>query len=160
MRDLLPVHFGLSVALNMSGEEESETEPEESVVWGWQRFFEEVHTVQETVMRQYGTANERYAHYAVERLATCVQAVSGVRDHLNGPSSLPSENERVVVSHYVHMLDELVSCLRGYWEVYIDEMNRGSSDVAYRSPVVGLPRRGRPAFEIPQEQLEYLASLI
>ena len=148
MRDLLPVHFGLSVALNMSAEEESETEPEESVVWGWQRFFDEVHTVQETVMRQYGTANERYA---VERLATCVQAVSSVRDHLNVPSSLPSENESVVVSHYVHMLDELVSCLRrlvGYWEVYIDEMNRGSSDVAYRSPVVSLPRRGRPAFEI------------
>ena len=94
-------------------------------------------------MRQYGTANERYAHYAVERLATCVQAVSSVRDHLiNGPLSLPSENERVVVSHYVHMLDELVSCLRrlvGYWEVYIDEMNRGSLDVAYQSPVVSLP---------------------
>ena len=52
MRDLLPVHFGLSVALNMSAEEESETEPEESVVSGWQRFFDEVHTVQETVMRQ------------------------------------------------------------------------------------------------------------
>ena len=62
----------------------------------------------------------------------------------------------------MHLLDELISCLRrlvGYWEVYIDEMNRGSSDVAYRSPVVRLPRRGRPAVEISQEQLEYLASL-
>ena len=144
--------------------EDSESGGEENVVWGWQRFFDEVHTVQESVMRHYGTANERYAHHAAEHLSTCVLAVSRVRDHLvDGRSSLPTENERLVVSRYVHMLDELVSCLRrlvGHWEVYVDELSGGSADVAYRSPVVRLPgQRGRSAFDISQEQLEYLASL-
>ena len=142
---------------------ESISDSEESVVWGWQRFFEEVHTVQESLMRHYGTANQRYAHYAAERLSTSVLAVSRIRDHLvDGRSSLSAENERLVISHYVHMLDELISCLRrlvGYWEVYVDELSEGNADVAYRSAVVYLPRqRGRPAFDISQEQLEYLAS--
>ena len=114
-------------------------------------------------MRHYGTANERYVHFAVERLSTCVQAVCTVKDHLDdGQSILTGEDERGVVSRYVQQLDELASCLRqlvGYWEVYIDEMNGGNSDVAYRAPLVRLPRRGRPAFDISQEQLEYLASL-
>ena len=33
--------------------EEEESEPEESVVSGWQRLFDEVHTVQESIMRHY-----------------------------------------------------------------------------------------------------------
>ena len=32
-------------------------------------------------------------------------------------------------------------------------------DTAYHAPLVRLPRRGRPAFDISQEQLEYLSSL-
>ena len=57
-------------------------------------------------------------------------AVSRIRDHLvDGRSSLSAENERLVISHYVHMLDELISCLRrlvGYWEVYVDELSEGN----------------------------------
>ena len=64
-------------------------------------------------MRQYGTADERYAHFSVDRLSICVRAVSNVRDHLHdGESTLTSEEERGVVSRYVQMLDELVGCLR------------------------------------------------
>ena len=80
--------------------------------------------MQESIMRRYGTANESYA---VERLSTCVQAVSNVRDHLlDGNSTLTSENERETVSRYVQMLNELVTCLRqlvGHWEVFIDGRN-------------------------------------
>ena len=130
---------------------------------GWQRFFDEVQVVQESIMRHYGTANERYAHFAVGRLSTCVQAVSNVRDHLNdGESTLTAEDERGTVSRYVQLLDELVSCLRqlvGHWEIYIDALNGGSFDVAYRAPLTRLPRRGRPAFDISREQLAYLSSL-
>ena len=133
----------------------------DGVVWGWQRFFDEVQAVQESIMRRYGTANEYYAYYAVERLSTCVQAVSNVRDHLlDGNSTLTSENERETVSRYVQMLNELVTCLRqlvGHWEVFIDDMNGRNFDVAYRAPLIRLPRRGRP--DISREQLQYLSSL-
>ena len=107
--------------------------------------FEEVHTVEQSIMRHYSTANDRYAHFAVERLSTSVQAVCNVEDHLDdGQSILTGEDERGVVSHYVQQLDELASCLRqlvGYWEVYIES----NSDVACRAPLIRLPRRGRPA---------------
>ena len=99
-----PVYFGLSrlhplpillsparTASGMSDEEPEQQRlgPDESVVWGWERFFDEVHTVQESIMSQYGTANERYAHFAVERLSTCVQAVCNVKDQLDdGQSTL------------------------------------------------------------------------
>ena len=111
-------------------------------------------------MRQYGTANEGYAHLAVERLSTCVQAVSSVRDHLeNGRSILVDDDGREVVSRYVHLLMELSSCLRqlvSFWEAYIDGVN--ANDTAYRAPLVRLPGPGRPSFDISQEQLEYLSS--
>ena len=150
------------VPLPMS-EPERELAPRESVVWGWYRFFDEVQVVQESIMRQYGTADERYAHFSVDRLSICVQAVSNVRDHLHdGESTLMSEEERGVVSRYVQMLDELVGCLRqlvSLWEVYIDDMNGGNFDTAYRAPLIRLAGRGRPTFDISREQLEYLASL-
>ena len=147
----------------MSNEEEQRPGPEESVVWGWERFFDEVHTVQDSIMTHYGTANRRYAHFVIERLSTCVQAVCNVKDQLHdGQTTLTDEDEREVVSRYVQQLNELISCLCqlvGLWEMYIDEMNEGNVDTAYRAPLLRLPRRGRPAFDISQEQLEYLASL-
>ena len=110
-------------------------------------------------MRQYGTANEGYAHLAVELLSTCVQAVNSVRDHLeNGHSILVDDDGREVVSRYVHLFMEISSCLRqlvSFWEAYLDGVN--AEDTAYWAPLVHLPVRGRPAFDISQEQLEYLS---
>jgi hypothetical protein len=49
---------------------------DEHEVWGWEVFFYEVSGTIRSVMREYGTANESYSHYAVERLSICIQAVS------------------------------------------------------------------------------------
>ena len=52
-------------------------------VHGWEGFFEEVSLFLESLSRQYGTANERYSHYAVERLGICIQSMSRVREQLH-----------------------------------------------------------------------------
>ena len=115
-------------------------------------------------MREYGTANESYSHYAIERLAICVQAVSNVREHLRQATEASlSDAETAVVMRYVQDLSELVSSIRdlvGYWETYLDQINQHNESTAYRAPVLHIPgRRGRPSFDINRHQLEYLSSL-
>ena len=66
-------------------------------------------------MREYGTENESYFRYATERLSTCIQAVTNVRDHLEHLE----DDDRVVVARYVQQLTEvegLVRDLVGIWE--------------------------------------------
>ena len=43
----------------------------EHVLWGCERFFEELASFSRDINRQVGTANESYCEYAVERLETC-----------------------------------------------------------------------------------------
>ena len=50
----------------------------ESVLWGWERFFEELAAFLRDLNRQAGTANESYCEYAVERLEICLQSVSSL----------------------------------------------------------------------------------
>ena len=137
---------------------------EEHEVWGWEPFFEEILRTLRSIMREYGTANESYSHYAIERLAICVQAVSNVREHLRQATETSlSDPETAVVMRYVQDLSELVSSIRdlvGYWETYLDQINQHNESTAYRAPVLHIPgRRGRPSFDINRHQLEYLSSL-
>jgi len=137
----------------------SEGAPE---IWGWERFFEEVAIFLASLMRQYGTANESYSHYAVERLTICVQYVSNVRDHLQASSTTLRNEERDVSIRYMQKLGELISYLRqlrGHWEVYLDNMDQRHLSTAYHAPVVHALGRGRPRFDITRDQLEYLSSL-
>ena len=51
-------------------------------VWGWHTFIEEIQDFLSRVDREIGTASA-YAHYVIERLEICVQALSNVLLHLN-----------------------------------------------------------------------------
>ena len=141
----------------------SNSDAEDQEVWGWEVLFQEVSATLRSIMRQYGTANEGYAHFAVERLGICVQAVSGVRQHLQASEANLSDADRAVVVRYVQDLEELASSVRelvGYWETYLDQIDRQSESTAFRAQVVHMPgRRGRPSFDISRHQLEYLSSL-
>ena len=110
-------------------------------------------------MREYGTANESYSHYAVERLSICI---SSVRDHLENATNL-SDADGAVVAQYVQDLSKLASLVRKlveHWETYLDQIDQRNESTAYRAPVVHIPgRRGRPSFDITRHQLEYLSSL-
>ena len=83
---------------------------DEHEVWGWNVFFQEVLGTLNSIMREYGTANESYSHYAIDRMALCVQAVSQEREHLQ--QATEGDNaERVVVMQYVQDLSDLVSLI-------------------------------------------------
>ena len=60
-------------------------------------------------------------------------------------TTLTDEDEREVVSRYVQQLVSSLRQLVGFWQIYIDEMNEGNFDTAYRAPLLRLPRRGRPS---------------
>lgn len=134
---------------------------DEHKVWGWEVFFRQVSATLRFTMREHGTANESFSHYAIERLSTCIQAVSNVRDHLE--QATPVRNaDRAVISQYVQDLSELESLVRelvGYWEAYLDQIDQQNELTAYRAQVVHTPGRGRPSFDITKHQLEYLSSL-
>ena len=152
--------------VELEDELEAEDDNQELEVWGWENFFQNISAFILYLMRQYGTANESYSHYAVERLTLCVRSVSDVREHLRrqtfemGTVDV-SEEERSVVIRYVQKLGQLIDNLRRIgllWEAHIDMADQRNESTAYRAPVIDLPR-GRPHFDITRYQLEYLSSL-
>ena len=102
------------------------------------------------IVREYGRANESYSHYAIYRIAICVQMVSQVREHLQrATEGILSDTERVVVMWYIQDLSELVNHeLVGYWETYLDNIEQQNESTAYRVPVVRFSGRGQPSFDI------------
>ena len=136
----------------------------DSEIWGWRSFFDQISQFLGELQHHFGTANERYAQYAVERLEVCIANVRDLRHHLNhhGPAD---EESRVVIEQYDTQLAELLYCMEKLcdkWSEYCDEVVGPNNDVAcvsYRTPMEYLGSRGRPRFCITQSQLQYLKSL-
>lgn len=76
----------------------------------------------------------------------------------------PTDEAELQVYHdYTSALQQLIqSCrsLTSEWEAYLDSIHRNPNPDSYRAPVTNRPyMRGRPPFQISQDQLSYLASL-
>ena len=150
----------------LEDEVEAEDDNQEREVWGWDNFFQDIAVFLQSLMRQYGTANESYSRYTVERLTLCVRSASDVREHLRRQiyevvTLTLSEEERQVVMRYIQKLGQLIDNLRQLvllWEAHMDMSDQRNQSTAYRAPTVHSPR-GRPSFDITRHQLEYLSSL-
>ena len=112
--------------------------------------------------RQYGTANQRYSQYVVERLGMCIMSVAHIRDTIRNITERMSTRDPQL-SDYQSSLEELLTCLRqlsGQWERYLDHLELEGSVTAYAVAVDRSYRRlGRPQLEISRDQLECLVSL-
>ena len=84
----------------------------ESVLWGWERFFEELSAFLRDLNRQAGTANESYCEYAVERLEICLQSVSSLVRQLRSRPAHITDHEASVAACYSVQLAELLQCLQ------------------------------------------------
>ena len=139
---------------------------EERHLWGWERFFDEIGRLLSCAQDQYGTANENFSHYVIERIRACILNVSSLKDHIlsaiDNRSHQPDQQEMRILQHYASLLLELLSLLRRIgqqWQVYLNELNSRLSYNSYRAQTVSSGRPGRPRFEISRDQILYLHSL-
>ena len=131
---------------------------------GWSRFFEEVGRVISESQRQLGIANEEFVEYIVEKLETGLRNLNSILEVFrNGEEELLEEEEREIAASYRRDISELISSVQTIlsdWNVYQDTFDSDTQDQGFRFEVVHVPgRRGRPAFGIRRNQLEYLHSL-
>ena len=136
-------------------------------LWGWTAYFDNIKSFLRDLSRKFGLCNLRYAEYAVERLEICLGSVSAVIDQFNdglqGHSTNQDEEETRILLFYRGQLEELTVCLQQIvieWQTLKDTLDANEwSPHAYRAIAVPTGARGRPRFQISQEQLEYLYSL-
>ena len=89
--------------------------------------------------------------YATERLSTCIQVVTNVRDHLEQATFL-EDADRVVALYVQHLteLEGLVRDLVGYCDTYLDQIYIHNESTAHRTPVVLTLRvEVGPALKLP-----------
>ena len=143
-------------------EPEEDDSDSDSEIWGWRRFFDLICHLLGELEHHFGTANERYAQYAVERLEVCIANVRDLKHHLNHHEP-GDEESRAVFEQYDTQLAELLQCMENLcdlWSEYCDQVVRPDiSCVSYHTPVEHLGSRGRPRLCITQSQLQYLKSL-
>ena len=104
--------------------------------------------------RQEGSANERFAEYAIERLEVCYRTLSQVE--YNMEESFPTHN----LQGMIIQLKRLVLCSYEDWVTYRDSIT-DNANVMYSVSTTSQVNRaaGRPHFDISSDQIHYLRSL-
>ena len=114
-------------------------------VWGWHTFIEEIQDFLSRADREIGKASA-YAHYVIERLEICVQALSNVLQHLNKLAV----NEEIAqeireIRTAVHEIRNSCIVLHGIWQSRMDEIEQlASMSASYEVPTINREGRGRP----------------
>ena len=127
-----------------------------SVVWGWDRFFEELRSFVIIAKRQEDAATTETANYFAERFSYCVQVLSSI---MRGLESARREGHDV--GELYLQLQELQLCCRSIgasWVDILDRIDAGNYQENYRVPTT-TNGRGRPKFDISKDQLVQLRSL-
>lgn len=133
-------------------------------VRGWSRFFEELHGLISDSHRQIGVANEVYVEFIIDKLDTALRSIHSIQETLRDAEQELELAEAEIATTYSRRIAELTTCIQtmlSYWHLYQDRLESSSTDeTGYQIQVVHVQgRRGRPAFGIARNQLEYLHSL-
>lgn len=134
------------------------------VVLRWESFFEELESFLRSSNRYLtgDTASESCAHSVIERFGLVMASIVHIINVFNG--ARPADQELLEVwSEYLLTLQQLLDrcrSLTSQWEAYIESIYRNPFPDRYCAPIIRQPHaRGRPPFQISQDQLSYLASL-
>ena len=132
-----------------------------AAVLRWESFFEEVESFIRSSTRQQGRASVEYAHFVVERFELIIINLVHIVGLFN--NNQPSMERRAIWSTYLSVLQQLVNCCRhlsSQWGLYIDTVQANPYPDSYAPPLVRRQHfRGRPPFNISQDQLVYLSSM-
>ena len=125
----------------------------DSLLWGWETFFEQLGRFLDSTVRNFSSANESYAAYVVERFEICIITLNAVKLNLYNSTD-------VTLQSYRDQIDEILSICRSLsvmWEENLDRIS--TSEYSSIQPPLLRSSRGRPRFDITREQLIYLASM-
>lgn len=141
---------------------QADSDAESLTVWGWENYFSEVARFIETSERQLQAhANQHYAEYVLDRLSMISQTVSGIKEQLEierNPGQLPDDAVATLLLSLGELLDLLPQLARK-WEEHSRIIELSSLSSRYHLEMQYSTQRGRPAFQILQDQLDYLRSL-
>ena len=70
----------------------------EHELWGWRSFFEQITEFLNEAERHFGTANEAYALYVIERFEVCMSNVRQLKAHLSENDEISDNVGEVVIS--------------------------------------------------------------
>lgn len=128
-------------------------------VWGWEAFFREVLSFLGQVHLE--NASQGRLEYYLERLEVILSNTHRIKNVLDSSPQPNNADEMSVLDHYRRSISEVLMHLnRVYTEIDRSlDAYLSSSATAYQSGTVHSSRRGRPKFDITEDQLTYLASL-
>lgn len=116
----------------------------------------------EGVERQYDASpNRNYTEYVIETLGVLWRNLAVIKEHIESTISEESQFAEASLS-LLRNLDNLLSLLpplAEQWHQRLEEIAVQFTHTSYHVPCLNSGQRGRPAFHISKEQLEYLHSL-
>ena len=73
----LQICIGKAIPMNSTnGLANSATDHQERILWRWEMFFEEVRRFLQSAHDRYGTANEGFSQYVIERITYIAEVVA------------------------------------------------------------------------------------
>ena len=131
------------------------TSSSDSLLWGWETFFEQLGHFFDSTVRNLSSTSESYAAYVVERFEVCIITLNAIKLHLYHSTD-------VTLQRYRDQVDEILSICRSLsvtWERNLDRISNSTNETNTAHPPLLRSSRGRPRFDITREQLLYLASM-
>ena len=123
-------------------------------VTGWDIYFEELTSFLRKYERQEGSANERFAEYAIERLEVCYRTLSQVEYNME-ESFLTHNLQGMIIQ-----LKILVLCSHEDWVTYRDSIT-DNANIMYSVSTTSQVNTaaGRPCFDISSDQSDSLSQI-
>ena len=122
----------------------------------WCDFFSEVSSFVDTLERQYGLANCSFTEHAIMRLSTTIRSLQSIEESLDSHDDSPDDLQ--AVAQDVREMVDVLTALQTIWCDYQESIQSRLS-VQRVPPVLYSRRRGRPRFDVTQEQIEHLRYL-
>ena len=113
----------------------------DSLLWGWETFFEQLGRFLDSTVRNFSSANESYAAYVVERFEVCMITLNAIKLNLYNSTD-------ITLRSYRDHVDEILSICRSLsvmWEQNLDTLSINET-ITIQPPVLR-SSRGRPRFE-------------
>ena len=86
---------------------------------GWSSYFEGVSHFLEGAERHYGTANESFTEYVLERLELCIRTCITLADHLVS-DTVPNLEKVRIIGEYRSTILDLRQCSRSLQQKWIE----------------------------------------
>ena len=124
----------------------------------WTSYFNELNHFIVASGRHLGLADQYYSEFVIEKIESSCRTVNEIKAVLLNPGVVLEALEQAACDDYVTDIDQLIESLYIYlnkWRSHSEKLRLN----VYQVSLIYTGRRGRPAFFVQKEQIEYLLSL-